>query len=596
MSDSVVQQIKDKLDIVEVVSGYIKLEKTGINMRANCPFHGEKKPSFFVSPTRQSFKCFGCSKGGDVFTFVQEIEGIEFKDALKILAKKAGVALPTFNPEMQTKRQRLHELIELATCFFEKQLTAGKVGKQAREYLLKRGLKPATIKKFRLGYSPDKWRALSDFLVSRGYDREEILSAGLAVKSDKAKTPYDRFRGRIIFPVFDLNSQVIGFGGRVFGQQDETAKYLNIPNTLLYDKSQVLYGLNFGKMAIRQNDFCILTEGYMDVIMSHQAGYENTVASSGTALTPFQLKILKRYTSNVLTAFDMDKAGDMATNRGIDLAQNQDFEVKVITMPAEQDPADVILSNPKKWKKMVDDATEIMDFYFQSALKKFDSKTPKGKKEISKLFLPRVKQLPNKILQAHWAQKFAGAIKTTEEAVFEELKKIARKVPEKSYEPQVSFASGKPEQTSSQPKQRKELLEEKLITLILKNGDNLKLIEDNFFTALSPKAEKVLSCLKKTGISKTDDLNKALKKVEKQDLSAKKLLEECFLRSDFEETEDKESQEQEIELCMTEIKDLDKKNKLEIISQQIKTAEQASDEVLLQNLMQKFNQLLKYDA
>ncbi|MDP2951441.1 MAG: DNA primase, partial [bacterium] len=430
-----VKQIKERLDIVEVVSSYLKLEKTGINLRACCPFHHENKPSFFVSPARQSFKCFGCNKSGDIFTFVQEIEGLEFGDALRILAKKAGVELQQYktNPELQTKKQRLYEILEIACLFFEKQLEQTKVGNLARDYLKQRGLTELTIKKFRLGFSPlpkeNNWRALSDFLVSRGYQREEVVEAGLAITSEKAKTPYDRFRGRVMFPVFDLNSQVVGFGGRVFEnpalpKQEEIAKYINIQNTPLYDKSRILYGLNFAKLAVRQKDFVILTEGYTDVIMSHQAGFENTIAVSGTALTPYHLQIIKRYTNNILTAFDMDRAGGMATKRSIELAQQAGFEVKVITMQQEKDPADIIKENPLRWQKEVDTAKDIMDFYFQDALIKNDEKTAQGKKNIADTLLKEIKKVPSNILQSHFLRKLANLLKVSEEAVEVEFRKI----------------------------------------------------------------------------------------------------------------------------------------------------------------------------
>src|SRR3990167_6840417 len=276
MLDSQLEEIKNKLNVVDVVSGYIKLTKTGANYRGVCPFHSEKKPSFFVSPSRQIWKCFGCGKGGDIFEFIKDIDGVEFGDALKILADKAGVQLKRENIKLKTERQRLYEICELACSFFEKQLNAGAVGSKAKEYLLNRGITEESIKKWRLGYSPDTWQGLSDFLVSKGYNRDEIVKAGLAVKKeDSVSDSYDRFRGRIIFPVFDLNSQPVGFGARVFekpgdvGKSEEVAKYINTPQTLLYDKSGILYGLNNAKIAIRKKNQCVIAEGYTDAILCH---------------------------------------------------------------------------------------------------------------------------------------------------------------------------------------------------------------------------------------------------------------------------------------------------------------------------------------
>src|SRR4030043_2178196 len=355
MISSPIDEIKSRLDIVEVISSYIKLQKAGANYRAVCPFHSEKKPSFFVSPARQIWHCFGCSKGGDMFGFVKEIEGVEFGDALRILAQRAGVELKRQTKEykeFQTERERLYEICDLATRFFEKQLAESKTGKEAKQYLLDRGITKESLEKWRVGYAPDVWQGLADFLSSRNYSQEEIKKAGVGLSSEKGSF-YDRFRGRIIFPIFDLNSQVVGFGGRVFKEKDkkEIAKYVNTPQTILYDKSRILYGLDKAKVEIRKKDFCILVEGYVDLIMVFQAGFENAVATSGTALTPLQLKTLKRYSDNLLTAFDMDVAGEAATKRGIDLAQIHGFNVKVIVLPEGMDPADLVLKDVKAWEE-----------------------------------------------------------------------------------------------------------------------------------------------------------------------------------------------------------------------------------------------------
>ena len=408
MPSSSIEEIKNKLDVVEVVGSYIKLQKCGQNFRAVCPFHSEKKPSFFVSPARQIWHCFGCSKGGDIFAFIKEIERVEFGDALRILAQRAGVELKRQDPKLRTERQRLYEICEFTCQFFETQLQKSKIGQDVKKYLLTRGINEESVKKWRLGYAPDIWRSSSDFLVSKGYKREEIVKAGLAIMKEGNLKSYDRFRGRIIFPIFDLNSQVVGFGGRVFGEKGEreVAKYMNIPNTLLYDKSRILYGLNAAKMKIREKNQCILVEGYTDVILAHQVGFGNTVATSGTALTPFQLRILKRYSQNLLTAFDMDVAGNMATKKGIDLAQKQGFDIKVITMPEGSDPADIISKKSADFEKLITSAKSILSFYFETAFSKFDKETPEGKREISKIILPVIRRIPNKIEQSSPVKTF----------------------------------------------------------------------------------------------------------------------------------------------------------------------------------------------
>ena len=604
---SPIDEIKSRLDIVEVIGSYIKLKKAGANYRALCPFHSEKNPSFFVSPARQIWHCFGCQKGGDIFGFVKEIEGVEFGDALRILAQRAGVELRPRSPEWQkfkTERQRLYEICELATKFFEKQLGGSSFGKEARKYLLGRGIKEESIKKWRIGYSPDTWKGISDFLVSNGYKNEEIEKAGLSLKNEQGLY-YDRFRGRIIFPIFDLNSQVIGFGGRIFSVNQRTvqresastiAKYINTPNTILYDKSRILYGLDKAKVEIRKKDFCLLMEGYTDVILAHQAGIANTVSTSGTALTTSQLAILKRYSDNLYLAFDMDIAGDSATKRGIDLAQLRGFNLKIVTLPEDKDPADIISKDPKEFEKLVDNSLSILDFYFQNAFSQFDKAKPEGKREISKILLPIIKRVSNKIEQSFWISKLAKNLEVKEEKVEEELKKI-KPAP---YRAEGSGAGLEEETLGLEPeeiinrantKSRKELLEERLITLILKKPENpegeqvpygagLNLIEGYPLSFFFPKTKKIILALKKnSGLESLSD-------------ETKDFFNYLALKSDIEEIEEKEIVP-EIKFCLKEIQSLEIKNKLNEISKEIKKAEGEKNFGKVKKLTQEFCQLSK---
>ncbi len=565
MISSPIDEVKNRLDIVEVIGSYLKLQKAGANFRAVCPFHSEKKPSFFVSPARQIWHCFGCSKGGDIFGFVREIEGVEFGDALRILAQKAGVELKKQPPELRTERKLLYEICELATRFFEKQLEASSAGKEVKKYLLERGIKEESLKKWRIGYAPDTWQGLSDFLDSREYQKEEIKKAGLGLTSEKGSF-YDRFRGRIIFPIFDLNSQVVGFTGRVFGkkrEEKEIAKYVNTPQTLLYDKSRILYGLDKAKVAIRKSNFCILVEGNTDAIMVSQSGFENVVATSGTALTPFQIKILKRYSDNLLTAFDMDLAGDTATKRGIDLAQNQGFNVKIVTLEPGLDPADTILKNPKEWTEKIETAKSILDFYFGTAFSKFDKDKPEGKMEISKILLPVIKRIPNKIVQAHWSGELAKKLRVKEEDIEEELKKIKLGDYSEVYGIEPEEIKNLP------PKSRRELLEERLVTLILKSPQNLNLIEKKYLTSFLPNIREVLIKLKKNQEPDSDFFNY------------------LALKAEIEEIEEREIVP-EIQYCLKELSSLEIKNKLDQISKDIKEAEEEKDLKKVGDLTQKF--------
>ena len=568
MRNSIVDEIKDRLDVVEVVGSYIKLQKSGANYRAVCPFHSEKKPSFFVSPTRQIWHCFGCGLGGDIFKFVMQIEGIEFVDALRVLAQKAGVELkrPSLREKQwQSAREELYEICELATKFFEKQLEESLWGKKAKAYLLSRGINEASLKKWRIGYAPDVWQGLADFLNSRGYQKEKIEEAGLGLSSQKGSF-YDRFRGRIIFPIFDLNSQVVGFGGRIFKDKDnqEVAKYVNTPATLLYDKSRLLYGLDKAKVEIRKQQACLLVEGYTDVIMAHQAGTENVVATSGTALTPFQLKILKRYTDNLILSFDMDVAGDTATKRGIDLAQDLGFNIKVLRLPKGKDAAEIISKNEKDWVKALSQPKSIMEFYFDSAFSRKDKETAEGKKEIAGLLLPIIKRINNRIVQAHWLTELARRLKVREENVEEELKKI---VIEEVPKTQLI------ERESLPLKSRRELLEERLVVLSLKSPQSLELIE--------PTLEKFSKPIKEIFLS--------LKKNNKIDTL---LFNSLSLRAEIEEGE-KEEIIPEIKYCLKEILLMETKSKLDQISQEIKQAEEEEKWSKVEKLTKEFNKLIK---
>jgi DNA primase len=565
MLSSPIEEIKNRLDIVEVIGSYIKLQKTGANFRAPCPFHSEKKPSFFVSPARQIWHCFGCGRGSNIFGFVMEIEGVEFGDALRILAQKAGIELKKQDPKLRTQREKLYEICELACRFFEKQLEESRAGREARDYLLARAISQQSLKKWRIGYAPDSWQGLTDFLAGMGYKKDDVERAGLAVKGKEDW--YDRFRGRIIFPVFDLNSQVVGFGGRVF-KSDDTAKYLNTPGTLLYDKSRVLYGLDKAKVEIRKKNFCILAEGYTDVIMSSQAGLENAVATSGTALTPYQLRILKRYSDNLFLAFDMDVAGDWATKRGIDLALALGFNIKVITMPENSDPADFISKNPDGWSELVSRAKSILDFYFESACSRFDKNTSEGKKEISKILLPIIKKIPNEIERYHWIQKLSEILRVREEAVLAELKKT----PKESLSPFLDQDSR--EQPSSSPKSRKELLEERIVSLVLKSPQHLSLVNEKYLCFFSPKMQAVLSGLKEDP------------EFQKRDLEELNYL---YLKAEAEEPD--LDIEAEVSSCLKEIYSLGIREKMDEISQSIRRAEEEKNTGEIDNLIQEFNKL-----
>lgn len=580
---SQIDEIKSRLNIVDVISSYIKLQKAGVNYRANCPFHSEKTPSFFVSPARQIWHCFGsCGIGGDIFKFVMQIEGVEFGDALRILASKAGVELVKQDPKIKTERQRLFEMSELACRFFEKQLEESQTGKEAKKYLFDRGMAEETIRKWRLGYSPDSWRGLRDFLVSQGYKTEEIEKAGLILKSEKSQEYFDRFRARIMFPISNSSSQVIGFGARVFKnltRKDGTpeSKYVNSPNTLIYDKSRVLFGLNKAGLEARKKDFSVLMEGYMDVIMAHQAGIENAVATSGTALTSFQLDILRRYSDNIHMCFDMDLAGQTATKKGIDLAQAMSFNIKIITMPENpetpgipfKDSADLVKKDPELLKKAVAESKTIFDFYFEKVLSQFDRKTMEGKKKISKTILPAIKKIQDKIEQDVWIKKLAEVLEVNEDNVLEELKK-ARIEEDFSFKEEIPYI--KEEKLT-----RKALLEQYLSALAFKSPQSLQLIKEEDFASFSSQYAAALKHLK--GGAKEPEA------------SLKELLDCLALRAETLALDKDIVPEKEFASCFKEIKMIEIKNKQEDICLALKEAEKAQDSEKIGKLTQEFNSL-----
>jgi DNA primase len=443
------EEIKSKLDIVEVIGQYVKLQKAGANYKALCPFHKEKTPSFIVSPTRQIFHCFGCGAGGDIFTFIMKIENLEFKDAVKLLADKAGVKLTYESPAANSQKQKIIEINEKAKEFFEKQLENNI---EVQGYLQKRGLKPETIKEFHLGFAPDDWRSLTNFLIKSGFKPEEILQSGLAISKKeipeintkiqdtryKIQTTdiYDRFRSRIMFPLEDGSDHLVGFTGRIFQGQNKlktirdieaVGKYVNSPQTLIFDKGKLLYGLNKTKSYLHQQNSTLIVEGQMDFLMGWQAGLKNIVATSGTSLTPYHLTILKRYNNTLILGFDMDEAGEKAAERSIGLALAKEFEIKVLQLSSGKDLADYLLENkdPTQVKTLIDKALPIMEFYFSRAKTLGDINTLEGKKAVVSYLLPKIKKLINALDRAFWLEKLSQYAHIDPQALEDEIKRIA---------------------------------------------------------------------------------------------------------------------------------------------------------------------------
>lgn len=407
------EEIKSRLDIADVLSGYIKLNKLGASYRALCPFHNEKTPSLYLSIPKQVWHCFGCGEGGDIFKFVMKMEGIEFVEALRILAKKAGVVLKAQDPKLANERTMLQDVCMQAARFFRNNLESAS-GAEALAYLKGRGLADATIEEFQIGYAQSSWDGLYNFLTMKGFKPDMLEKAGLILASEKSGTKryFDRFRDRIMFPIADANGTIVAFTGRYVKKREDEGKYVNSPQTLLYNKSAILYGLDKAKQEIRRHNNVVLVEGQMDLIMAWQDGVRNTAAVSGTAFTSQQLVLIKRYTPNITLLFDADVAGDAATQKSIALAQGAGFNITVVRQHDGKDPADFVLAHPGKLAEYIAKAVSIMDYYFESTFTKHDAKNVEGKKEIARVLLAQIKKIANQIEAHHWLEQLSTRLAT----------------------------------------------------------------------------------------------------------------------------------------------------------------------------------------
>ncbi len=420
----VIDEVKQRTDIVDIISQYASLTKAGRTFRGLCPFHSEKHPSFFVYPEQQSWHCFGaCNTGGDVFSFIMKKQGIDFGEALRLLAQRAGVAIPSrFEPGAESEeRQRFYQVNEATALYFHSLLLDSPAGEKARSYVIGRGFSPKTIADFQLGFSPNSWEGLKQYLMDRGYSQSELLTAGLIIEAEAGKT-HDRFRNRLMFPICDARGRITGFGARVL--DDSLPKYINSSQTPIFDKSGSLYGINLAKDAIRQQDLAVIVEGYMDVITAHQNGFPNVVASMGTSVTEKQVSSLKRLTKNITLALDADAAGDEASLRAVGYENTLDAEVKVIILPRGKDPDDVIKEDAKAWEKLLGEALPVVDYTFNMVTSELDLTTAKGKSSAVDKLLPIIAEIKDDIRQAHYLQKLAHLLKVSERSIEAALTRI----------------------------------------------------------------------------------------------------------------------------------------------------------------------------
>ncbi|MGH7174854.1 MAG: DNA primase [Minisyncoccia bacterium] len=424
MAQDTVAQIKDRLSIVDVVGSVVKLRKAGRSYVGLCPFHKEKTPSFHVSLERGSYHCFGCGEGGDIFTFTEKTEGVDFKGALKILAERAGVVLEYSGGDKKEKNraERLREAMARAAEFYTAQLVEGGA---AYSYARSRGLHAETIKEWSLGYAPDSWRALLEHLAALGFANDELLAAGLIKEAvEKPGTYYDRFRSRLMFPIRDTAGRVVGFTGRALAL-DEPAKYLNSPETELYHKSEILFGLDRAKDAIRTRSFALLVEGQMDLLMAHQAGWPNSVAVSGTALTPFHLALIKRYAQNLMLVLDADPAGFAATAKAAELALKAGLRVKIVALPAGKDPADLLVEDSKDFGDRVKEAKSVIEF-FLSTLAEREKNAQRFFREAEKIVVPLVAAIPSPLDRDRAIETLSRAAGMSPDAIKEAIRRLPK--------------------------------------------------------------------------------------------------------------------------------------------------------------------------
>jgi len=586
--ENILEDILSRVDIVEVISSYIPLKRAGRNFRALCPFHHEKTPSFVVSPDRQIYHCFGCSKGGNAFGFLMEYERMEFPEAVESLAKKVGVSLP--QGQIQDSKTaslitQLYKINELTALFYESNLNSP-AGLEAKKYLLKRGIDEMAMKLFKLGYVSRNWDALINHLRNKNINLSLLEKAGLILAKDGGGY-YDRFRDRIIFPIFDIKSRVLAFGARVVPDADKAAgeshlpKYINSPETPIYIKGRNLYGLNLAKDAIRENDYVVIVEGYLDFIMPYQAGLKNIVASLGTALTIEQARLIKRYTHNVIMVYDADDAGQMAVLRTLDIFIEEAMTVKVVSLPSGFDPDSFTRKNGiGNFKKKINQAESLFDYKLRILKSRYSTKDIESKALISSEMLLTINRFKNAILKAEYLKRLAQELDISEDALLQELNKIKEN---KAYsEP---YAQGPAKKALNiNP------TEKLLIKLMLEEDELISRIRERLEPAdfQDERTARIVSLMfDLIGQGKNIEPNKLINYLDDESIS--QIICESTLSPQIPE----QNKENIINDCIQRLKNERLKIKKQRLHEQIKTAQTLGDEEKLHRLMQEFDCLIK---
>jgi DNA primase, catalytic core len=574
--DNIVDQVQARSDIVEVISRHIPLQKAGRNFKAPCPFHNEKTPSFVVSPDKQIYHCFGCGAGGNVFSFLMKYENLSFPEVVEMLAEKAGIQLPHFGQkkELTSLATQLYKVNELAIQFFEGCLPPSR---EARDYLASRGIGAETIKQFRIGYAPDSWDGVLKFLASKGVNGEVAEKAGLAIASDRGGY-YDRFRKRLIFPIFDLKDRALGFGGRVL--DSSLPKYMNSPETYIYSKGRNLYGLNHAKESIKKAGYALVVEGYLDFIIPYQAGVRNIVATLGTALTIDQVKLLKRLASTVIMVYDPDEAGEAASLRNMDLFISEGVNVYIAELPKGLDPDGYIRKfGTEDFIKLTKASKNLFDYKMSKLSTRFDIKSAHGKASIAGEMLPTISRIENAVLRSNLVKKLAEKLSVDEDSIRQELKKVKPDYSMRVY-------SITPVEAKKDPKSAQKMV----LALLLEGESFIAKIRES----LSPddfKDSSVREVIKAVlDLSKDDKSITAVKLMnyfENNDAATALISESVHL------SETLDNKERILVDCIAKIKKDNVNDVLGRLQDAIKMAHDSKDDTLMTKLVTEYTQLLK---
>ncbi len=580
--ENILEDILGRTDIVEIISGYLPLKKAGANFKANCPFHHEKTASFMVSPERQIYHCFGCGESGNAFKFLMRHERLEFPEAVELLAKKCGIILPQQSDPQAIRRDslssQLYKVNELAVSFYESNLAAN-TGLPAMKYLLDRGVRQETIKVFHLGLAGSGWDSLINFLRSKNISLDLMERAGLILPKEQGGY-YDRFRNRIIFPIFDMRGRPLGLGARVL--DNSLPKYINSPETPVYIKGRNLFGLNLAKDFIRDSDCAVIVEGYLDFMIPYQEGVKNLVASQGTALTQEQIKLLKRYTHNMLMVYDGDTAGEIATLRSLDILIDEGVKVKIVPLPKGMDPDTFVRKQGVAvFKDKLDSAESFFDYKLGVLSRRFDIQDEYGKAKIAGEMLLTINKFDNAILRGEYIKKLSEAMGIPQPHILEEL----RKLKPSPNGPQLPAAL--PADKKSSPINPAEKL---LIKLMLEEKDLIEKIMQQLTLAdfSDARTSKIVSVMQELALQgKVVSPSLLMNYVSEED-AAQLLCETIFMPQLNEQ-----GREKAVNDCIARIKVQRLKSQLEHLHVQIKTAQSAKDDSKVNILMQEFQNLIK---